>query len=67
MVKIQSFQGDKPHALDGVVEEWLAKQPQNLKIISFCKYCAPDGRRHFCSILYEVHQTDTETSSPSKK
>jgi len=67
MVQIQSFQADKPYMLDGIVEEWLAHQPQELKIVSFCKYCTNDGRKHFCSVVYQIPQISTEISSPSKK
>lgn len=67
MVKIQSFQAEKPSALDRIAEEWLARQPKKVKIISFTKYCSHDGRKHFCSIVYEVRETNTEASSSAKK
>jgi hypothetical protein len=67
MVKIQSFQADRPSVLDRVAEEWLARQSVEFRIISFSKYCTNDGRKHFCSFVYEILETSTETSSPSKK
>lgn len=65
--KIQSFHADRPLALDQLANEWLDGLSQEAEIIGLSKYCSHDGRKHYCSIVYQVPKTQTETSSPSKK
>jgi hypothetical protein len=61
--KVQTFSHEGSGGLDRIINEWLAALPQEVQVISLTKYCAGDGRKHYCSVLYR----SPEISSPSKK